>query len=356
MPRGRQLLLALLSVCAGQDSGTATPSPSVTPWTTSAACDDAGNCFVGLTGSFTWYSASTACVDLGAGWALATITDAATGASAVGTSDKSNYNCLGRLPGGTSYWIGLYDPPCCADRTGSRTNKTYGGWQWSSGLSNDYFLSTQAQWWAPAQPDNAGGAQGCANWWANGQKLLDDYGCGGRLPAACCMLPPPSPSPTVSFSATSSLTTGVSPSNTANVSGTPTATASSTPSVYVETIAAVTVDGGAVTGYVIAAILVGGVVAFTALVLVPAYALWRRQQRAKRGGAMKSHARIRNSQRRDKSVRLVIDEAGDSATRNPVQAVAALQLAPVRVASAPRLADVPSAAKRPSAKAMGLGV
>ena len=355
------LCACLVPLAGGQtEAATPTPTPSssatVTPWASASMCDAAGNCFVGLTGSFTWYAASTACVDLGVGWALATITDAATGASAVGVGPGAHYDCMGRVPGGTSYWIGLYDPHCCAVRTGGRTNKTYGGWQWSSGLPADFFLSAQAAWWASAQPDNAGGAQGCADWWSNGQTKLDDLSCGAKLPAACCMLPPPSPSPTVSLSATPSLTVGVSPSATANISGTPTATASSTPSIYVETVAAVAVDGGAITGYIIAAILVGALVLFTALVLVPAYALWRRQRAKRRGGAMKSPSRVRNSQRRDTSVRLVIDEAGDVATRNPVQALAGLQLAPVRVASAPRFADVPSAAKRPSAKAMGLGV
>jgi hypothetical protein len=118
------LLLGLLQRTCSQGSPSATPSSSATasPWQDNKSCDAKGNCFVALSGSFTWQQASTSCVNLGVGWALATITDAETGVSVLG----GNNDCFGRIPGGgvTSYWIGLHDPRCCLSRPASRQNRT----------------------------------------------------------------------------------------------------------------------------------------------------------------------------------------------------------------------------------------
>ena len=221
-----------------------------------------------------------------------------------------------------------------------------------------YFYQNSNIYWGPGQPDNSAGSQGCAYWWANGNKKLDDLACSGRMSAACCMRFPPSPSPTVSVSATATLSLGASASVTPAESGTPTSSASATPSIYVEQIAPVAADTtGEVIGGLVAAVVVcalGGGVLF---VLVPAYALWRRQQQRRRGGAIKSSARIINQRKRDaSSFRVVDSELGDI---NPVQAAALIQLSPtiIRASSAPRLVDTqPSASKRPSARQMGLGI
>jgi len=120
--------------------------------------DTTGNGFVALAGSFTWQQASTACVDLGVGWALATLTDPATAVSVMGVGPGASNDCFGHVPGGgtTSFWIvsvniaatllaaafvfcattavhlsvltshfqGLYDPHCCLDRQASHQNRS----------------------------------------------------------------------------------------------------------------------------------------------------------------------------------------------------------------------------------------
>ena len=340
---------------AAQISPSATPSDtaSSTPWLWNVNYDSANNSFVGIQTRLTWHAAATACVNLGVGWSLATIYDSVSGASITG----GGKDCMGSLPSGLNYWIGLWDPTCCLDRPVSRMNRTFDGWKWASGWSTEYFHNQSAIYWGPSQPDNSAGAQGCVYQWNTGPHLLDDLSCTGSM-ASCCMRFPASSTPSPSVTSTSSLTQGVSASVTAFVSQTATSSSSPSTSTYAEQDAPVSpVDAGALVGGIIAVIAVGATVGTCVTVVVPAYALWRRQK-AKRGGALKSRARIQNSINAQESFRTTITPTGGDETLNPAAAVVSLQMVSPhsRTTSAPRLAVGGDTPRRPSAKAMGLGV
>ena len=113
----RAAAAALLLLAGIRGAGAQVPSPGTCP-----SPPPSGACYASVSGSLNvnpdpaaagWAtSAVNACLQLGAGWALASIINDDTKMSVV------NNHCEGTVPGNNNFWTGLFDKACCNHRSG----------------------------------------------------------------------------------------------------------------------------------------------------------------------------------------------------------------------------------------------